>query len=359
LTAPISISRAAYLLTRLRLRRMLNQIGALSRYRMGASDRKASARASPIGGVFGVLVALAMLYGFTMMAYQSIANIERALGSAQVENAVRTDSGVTSRVDTAGRARSELSLPRAPRAPGSVLAARVLQGVTLEATLILATVLLGAIASRELVRPEWDLEWLVTLPLPLSTLICSMLVERVVANSLGFVFLGTFLSALAWKCGYGWAAPLLGIALTIGLLFLAATAQVLVDTGLRLVLQPPKLRNLQAVTSLVAVLPLLLVWSLAADNLFLLDWISLLPDWAKWLPSGLAVQALASNDAWPMMLWTAIMMAEVLVVVAIGSALLRLQLRNGVVAAGAREAVARRPRRWLYFSSAVFWAIWR
>jgi len=122
------------------------------------------------------------------------------------------------------------------------------------------------------------------------------------------------------------------------------TIQVLVDTGLRIALQPPKLRNLQAVMVLLAVLPLFLVLSLATGNLFLLDWMSLLAGWGNWLPSGLEVQAIASNNAWSVMLWAAIMVAEVLVAVAIGSAVLQHQLRNGVVAAGVRETVARRRR---------------
>src|SRR5262249_40551712 len=223
-----------------RLRRMRNQIAAAWRYR-------------PVRGIFGVLVALYMLYSFTGLAYQGIANIEVSLGAAQVESPAHSGSDVGGRANAASGERSGPALHRAAPAPGSVLATRVLRGVTFAATLILATVLFISIALRELVRPEWDLEWLITLPLPLSTLICSMLIERVVTNSFGFALLGTFLSALAWKCGHGLPAPLLGIGLTIVMLFLVAIMQVLVDTGLRLVLRPAKLRDLQAAMYLLAV----------------------------------------------------------------------------------------------------------
>lgn len=341
--APVSIARAAYLLSRLRFRRALNRLGSRWLHRRGRPNRKASA--SPARAVFGALVALTMLYGFSNMAYESISNIEHVLGSPQVEDAARPDAGMSGRASTAGAGHSELSLGRAAPAPGSVMGAGVLLGVTFEATLILAAVLLIGIASRELVRPEWDLEWLVTLPLPLPTLIFGMLIERVVTNSLGFVMLGTFLSILAWKCGYGWAAPLPGIGLTIGLLFFTAMIQLLVDTGLRLALPPRKLRNFQAIVVLVSVLPFFLAWSMTVPgNRFLLDWVPVLPDWGKWLPSGFAVRAIASNNARSLMLWTAILMAEVLVAVAIGFGLLRHRLRNGVVAAGPHEAVARRVR---------------
>jgi ABC-2 type transport system permease protein len=220
--------------------------------------------------------------------------------------------------------------------------ARVLRGVTVVATLVLLAVLLGAIASQDLTKAEWDLEWLVTLPLPLSTLIGSMVVERAVANSFGFVFLSGFLSALAVKCGYGLAAPLIGIGLTIPMMFLAAIVQILCDTGLRLVLPPARLRNIQAMMSLAVVVPLILV--LSPNNLFLLDWAPVSYAWARWLPGGLLVEAVASRDVWLSLRWTALLIAEIVAAVAIGSALVRLQLRNGVVAAGAREGVARRLR---------------
>jgi hypothetical protein len=95
----------------------------------------------------------------------------------------------------------------------------------------------------------------------------------------------------------------------------------------------------------LAMLPFLFAVYLALPGyVFLLDWVPIPLELAKWLPSGLAVEAIASNDVWSALRWTAIMTAEILVVVAIGAALLQHQLRNGVVAAGPREAVARRPR---------------
>src|SRR5262249_15631909 len=70
-------------------------------------------------------------------------------------------------------------------APGSVLAPGVLQGTAFEVTLIVIAALFMAPASREITRPQWDLEWLVTLPLPLSTLLFSRVVERTATNSAG------------------------------------------------------------------------------------------------------------------------------------------------------------------------------
>ena len=232
MSGSVSAARAAWLLTRLRIRRRLNQFASLYRYRMGSPDRKAASRTSPTLWLLTGFVGLSMLFSFTNLSYQTISNMEQVLGSVQVQPAAGP------RADAQEKQRPRPKLRRLPPAPGSVLAPGVLQGVTFEATLLLITGLLLAMAGRELTRPEWDLEWLITLPLPLSTLLASRLIERVLTNSVGLVALGPFLSVLAWTCGYYWTAPLLGFGLTFALLFLVATFKLLVDTGLRLYLTP-------------------------------------------------------------------------------------------------------------------------
>jgi hypothetical protein len=67
------------------------------------------------------------------------------------------------------------------------------------------------LAGRDFARPEWDLEWLATLPFPLPTLLLCRLIERVFTSASGMLGLLPFLSVLAWTCGYRWAAPLLPI----------------------------------------------------------------------------------------------------------------------------------------------------
>jgi membrane protease YdiL (CAAX protease family) len=227
-----------------------------------------------------------------------------------------------------------------------VLSGPVLRAVGFEATLILLTVLSIMLAGRDFARPEWDLEWLATLPLPLPTLLLSRLLERIVTSASGMVGLLPFLSVLAWTCGYRWTAPLLGLALTLALLFIAATVQLVADTGLRLWLSPPQLRNLHAAASVLSVpLPLLAMAMVTPLNPFIFDWAAAFPDWAMWLPPGLAVRALAAADGASALSWCGIMLVEILFFVTAGLLVLQRQLRDGVVAAGAREAVVRRPRK--------------
>jgi hypothetical protein len=426
--SPVGAWRAAWLLSRLRLRRQWNQIRSANPFRKATPARTGTGRKSSLGWIFTVFVILAMVGNFANMAHWGMANMEKALGSVEVYNEVQrgwlgvqvapVTADIASRLGVvpargavvngiveAGPAKSaglqtqdvivsvdarevrdgaDLSRlvsgtpvgknvevvfiragaeqrkivrlgilpedakpsvrPVAP-APGTVLAPGVLHGAALEVMLLGLAALFTALASREIARPEWDLEWLVTLPLPLSTLLLGRLVERAVTNSAGLLMLGPFLSVIAWTCGFRWSAPFVGVGLTFALLFVVATFQTLVDTGLRLSLSPPKLRNLQAVISLISVLPLLLALSIAMpDNKLLIDWVPALPSWIDLLPTGLAVRALAAANRSSMALWSAVMLGEIAALVAIGYALLQRQLRYGVVATGGREAVARRPR---------------
>jgi ABC-2 type transport system permease protein len=339
-TRSISALQAAWLLIRLRFRQQLNMIVSLSRHRIGSPERKATSRTSPTMWLLTVFVVLTMFGSLVMVSHQMIANMETALGSIRVPDT----RNAANRAGAPARPSSQPSLRRIAPAPGSLLAPGVLQGATFAASLLLIAALLTAVAGRDITRPDWDLEWLVTLPLPRSTLLSSMLIERAVTNYSGFLMLGSFLSVLAWTCGYRWTAPLLGLGLTFVLLLLAATAQTLIDTGLRLSLSPAKLRNLHAGISIVAVLAILFAMSMTvADNVFVFGWASALPDWTTWLPTGLAVWALAAVDIGSAALWSVIMIAEILLLVAVGFVLLQRQMRYGVVAAGPREAVGRRP----------------
>jgi ABC-2 type transport system permease protein len=332
-SAQVSVWRAAFLLTQLRLRRQLNQFGAsFARLRARQADKKAAARTSPARALLTALVTLAMLVSFANLARQSMINMENVLGSQTVRS-----TGSLGQRDRSVSARRPI-----PPLPGTALAPGVMRGATLAVSLLALAALLVALAGREIARPEWDLEWLATLLLPMSTLLASRLTERVLTNSVGFLALAPFLSVLAWFCGYRWAAPVLGTAFALALLMLVATLQTVADTGLRLSLPPHRLRNFHATVSIIALPVLFLAISMAfpADT-FIFAVAAALPDWTRWLPSGLAVQALAATDSLRALVFTTLMLAEIAVVVVAGLWLLARQLRNGVVAVGVREAAGR------------------
>ena len=60
--------------------------------------------------------------------------------------------------------------------------ARVAPFVGAELAVLMLAGLLMSMASRELTAPEWDLEWLVTLPLPRRTLLGVRILERTLVN---------------------------------------------------------------------------------------------------------------------------------------------------------------------------------
>lgn len=346
MSSTVGAARSAWLLTRLRVRRQFNALSAgMSRRR-----RKGTARGSRTAWLLNGLIGLAMLGSFAVLSHQMMRNMQTVLGS---EPAVQSyQSGQASRSEQAPPAerRAVARTPRAELRPlppeaGSMLPRGVRLGAVFAASLLLLGAFVTTVANREIIRPDWDLEWLVTLPLPRTTLLGGMLVERMVTNHFGLLTLGTFLSMLAWTCGYRWSAPLVGVGITLLLLVMVAALQILVDTGLRLSLSVPRLRNIHAVISLIAVMPLLLPMTMAMhDGAFAFDWALAMPDWVSLTPGGLAVRAIAATESGTAATWLAAMLVEVVVVTALAFAVLAWRIRGGVVAAGAQQAVTRRPR---------------
>jgi ABC-2 type transport system permease protein len=347
LIARVSHGRAAWLLVRLRLVRLLNQTGsAFGRWKKaepGAPRRRATPGKARLGWLVGSLVGLSMLWAFTALAHQAVSNMKRELGSvptlATSSHAADSASWPRGR-DPTRRAEQYREAERTPLpvAPGRFLSPGVLRGATLEVCLLLLAALLVALGSRELAQPDWDLEWLVTLPMNFPTLLGVRVVERTIVNPAGLLALWPFLSLLAWEGGFRFLAPMLGLAFTIVLLVITALLRTLVDTGLRLTLPPPKLRNLQAVVSIGSVLTLYLAMSVGMQGgSFVLDWSKSLPAWAMWLPPGLAVRALTSTGLETAVPEAALLVLEVIVLGVMIFAILTRQLRHGVVASGGRE----------------------
>ena len=345
--------RAATLLIRLRARQQVNHVLSVYRHRFGGKKRTGTARKARGGVLMGAFVGIAMVFGIGNLAHQSVDNMERAARRAEVQQAARSQAPALrapdSRVGRQGGQQAGRAVPAvrpAPRiapAPGSVWTPGVLRAATFLASMAMLAVLFITLASREILRPEWELEWLVTLPLPLSTLIWCRIAERAFTNASVMVVLAPIFTIMAWRCGHTWTAPLYGIALTVPILVLVATVHTLFDTGLRLTLAPSRLRNLHAAISILSPLPLLIVTGMGLpDNTLVFGLVDKLPDWAAWLPGGLTVRALAAADAGASAQWAALAVAEVAGVTAIGFLLLRHQLSNGVVGVGVRES-ARQP----------------
>ena len=170
---------------------------------------------------------------------------------------------------------------------------------TVEVALIGLASLMLSLANKEIASPEWDLEWLATLPTPTRTLLLARIVERTLVNPFGTIALWPFLSVLAYRNDHGYASPLVGALLALPLLSLAAAAQTIVDTGFRLRLSPARLRNLQALFTIVGTVTMYLCIAPTMGTRPGLGWPSEMPSWTLLTPPGLTVSALLTPGGSP------------------------------------------------------------
>jgi ABC-2 type transport system permease protein len=326
---------AVRLLVGLRLRRLLNQVQVswqvMLRHPISGMKRTATPGKARLGWLLAGLIGISMTFTVTHLAVQGMENLQRALGSVQV-----------AKTEQVQEPKSQARVPLPP-APGNTLPAGVLQGVALELLILLAAAFFLSLGSGDLGKPDWDLEWLVTLPLSLATLLAVRIAERTFLSG-GLLLLWPFLTIVAWEAGYSLPASVaLGVLGALPMLAMVATLRTIVDTGLRLSVSPGTLRNLQAVTGLVAVLFLYLGMSPGtSSNSYVMDWAPVQPGWAFWLPPGLATIALTATDKGAIGLSFLALALEAMLFAAAGLLVMMRQLRYGVVASGARES-GRRP----------------
>jgi len=313
-----SAPRAFWLLARLRLLRVLNIASALriSKGWLGPS-RQATPGKKNVRWMVTCILAAFMLFAFISTASNSLLNMQCRLPTGSHCTAIF-------------EARSHLHA--APFHPV------LMQALTMQACLLSCIAFLLPLGSRELAQADWDLEWLVTLPLQRRTLLLARIAERSVANPSGILALWPLYMTVAWYSGHGWLSPLLGAVCTLALLACAATVRTVADTGLRLRLAPSQLRNLQAIASVASMSLMYLAMSFAMPAATLtLGWAARFPSWTLWTPPGLALRALNARDGWQGLGFGLLLAAQTALLLWLGLRLLQSLLAGGVVATGARE----------------------
>ena len=331
-----SPARAMWLMARLRMLRLLNMASAV-RFGKAANTRSRAASRGKNSSrwMVGAIVGMTMLLSSVSVSKTSLLNLHCKLDYASACAQL-----------AASRSQEQMLEAAAVHLHAAQFSAALAAAATLILLLMWLVSFLLPLGSHEMAQADWDLEWLVTLPVKRSTLLWARVMERSVANPLGVLALWPLCTVLAWYGNHGWLAPLLGAAVALPLLMLAALMRTLADTGLRLSLPPSQLRNLQALASVLS-MPLLYVgisFSIWSNNSFTLDWARAFPAWTLWTPPGLAVQALTAHGAAKGALTAALLLAQTVLLLAAGMALLRHQLRHGVVATSAREASRQPPR---------------
>ena len=309
-TGPAPLLRSTWLLIRLRLQRLRHQMTAMRRPSAAAAGKKRSGNPGKKGS--NVVLYLAwplMMFGFGSLMIGALVNLHAALDPP----------------DTFWRT-VEFS-------PALVLGAAFLIAVLWFASLLMT------VGGGELAKSDWDLEWLVTLPIRSETLLWARILERSIVNPSGILALLPVCTVIAWYSGFRLTAPLVGILATWPLLLLAALGRTLLDTGLRLSMRASQLRNLNAAISVLSIITLYLAISMGLPEKsgFMTGLAAATPSWFAWTPPGLVVRALNERDAGGALWLTLELLAQVAAILWCGVLLLRRQLRHGVVAGGSRE----------------------
>ena len=299
------------LMVRLRLRRLANQFDSLAARKIKAGEKKRIGNTGKkTSKVILYLSWPLMLFAFGGLAVQSLRNLHFAL-----------DPPDTFWLTVA-------------------FSSELVVGVAFLLLMFWLSSLLVVVASGELAKSDWDLEWLITLPIRSETLLWARILERSLVQPMGVLQLYTACLVIAWFSGFRWLAPVVAVFTAWPLLMLGAVVRTLIDTGLRLSMRPAQLRNLHAVVSVVSIVLLYLAFSLGLPGKadFMLGMAKAMPDWLRHTPMGLAVRALNERDVMAQLLYYLALLAEVGALSWAGVRLLRHQLRNGVVSDSARDA---------------------
>jgi membrane protease YdiL (CAAX protease family) len=306
--APLLLS--TWLMVRLRLRRLANQFDALAVRKKPGSPARTGNAGKKSTKVILYLTWPLMLFGLGSLAVQSLHNLHGALDPP----------------DTFW-----LTVEFSPE---------LVVGTAFLLLLLWTCSFLLVIASGELAKSDWDLEWLITLPIKSDTLLWARVLERSLVQPFGVAQLYSCCVVIAWFSGFRWLAPFVAVFAAWPLLLLSAVVRTLLDTGLRLSMRPAQLRNLNAMLSVMSIITLYLAFSLGlvgkAD--FMLGVAKAMPEWLRYTPPGLAVLALNERGLVDQLLYFLALFAEVAALCWAGVALLRYQLRNGVISESSRDA---------------------
>lgn len=328
--APVSAPRAFWLLTRLRLQRLGNLFGHSFRFGRKSTPgrRQASGGKRHVGWVLSLLVGALMLFSMLNLSSNAVLNLQCKLDPHGSCQHLPAKANMLERQHAAAA-----DLAAGPLAPPVFNALMLMLGAAS------AVAVLAPLSSKALAQGDWDMEWLVTLPVRRQTLLWARVIERSVANPTGWFALFPVCITIAWHAGARWSAPLLALPPTLLFLMLAALLVTLCDTGLHLRLPPAQLRNLQALLSLVTMPVVYFTMSLGMPQASIsIGWASHAPALPSWTPYALAVHMLRSHDALSAAGYAALLAAEAALLLWLGVRLLQSMLALGVVAGGARES---------------------
>ncbi|MBX3170775.1 MAG: CPBP family intramembrane metalloprotease [Candidatus Eremiobacteraeota bacterium] len=223
--------------------------------------------------------------------------------------------------------------------------------VFLLALLQLAGLLLES-ASQNLAQLDWDVEWLVTLPISRRALLFLRVLQRALTGQSVRTMLWPAALALAWQQGWGWGALPLGLLAAFPISLMQASLGLGLEFWLRLRWNPVQIRNLHALIGLAGsccwLLAMLPGLGQSNPNMLVFNW----ANWAhlsrwQWTPFALWNLTLEGEGTAWLGLWL-----QALLVLGLTLSGVAYLTRDGVVGNGSREAGRIEPvgaaggRRW-------------
>jgi len=149
--------------------------------------------------------------------------------------------------------------------------------------------------NQDLGKVEWSLEWLFTFPAPAGRLFLAKVFEGTLINPIGWFLIMPFLCMMFWTAAMeAWAFPL-GIATMLFLGLVLSSIKVVIETWLRMTLSLDRLKNIQALCTLVGTVLWLAILAIALARptpAFFLKVAPQVPAPLLWNPLSMPVQLL-------------------------------------------------------------------
>ena len=245
-----STGRVLYLLTATALRRQVNRMGAMSWGRRKDKDAGRTATVTKRGrspvlvvlvGALFLLQAFAMSYTFT---FSVVRTAERAYAPGKT-----------------------LTEPPEFGTPIWVEAAptdAVLRPFAIVFTLlVLAIFFLGlGTGNAELSQVGWSMEWLFTFPVPTRGLVLAKIGEYGLTSIFAWLTVFPLATTLYWCAGWGGAAIAMGLGAAAVVAFSVGSLRVLAESYLRKKMSRHRVKNIQALCTIVGMLLLFAVFAL-------------------------------------------------------------------------------------------------
>jgi len=270
-------ARTIRLLAGLALRRWINRTAARFRQRKTpkhGEPRKATARKDKGGGVWLVFAGAMFLFSGINISLQFIGKLSSGFQSG-----------------TSGRELAYTLMARGGTIPWDDDLLRA-SGVVLAALALCHLWLSLGTGNQDLGRVEWSLEWLFTLPSAAGRLFLAKIAEYTVVNPFGWFMILPFLLTAYWTHGDGWGSipKALGAMLALGAVL--GSIRLAIETWLRMRLSLDRLKNIQAVCTLLGTVLWLGVLGVAMAQKvpgFFLRGMPRIPAGALWNPFSAAI----------------------------------------------------------------------